>query len=781
MNFYAGLHPDKDFKLNEIRTYSDHDKAAVYLLILQNRDYLLISAEYAAKPILGYGSGAQLSESIPVNMQSWINTLSAQIGEIRKNKIKPTPAIKREWQQLKTGARRPERKGEAVEPLLMCTWHQDHFYNEMCPELPDKPGQHALTGCVATAMGQTMYYFRYPPVGDSSKSYYSGMFDTISANFGESAYRWNEMVPQIHNTSIPAIATLLFHAGVSVETGYSYGGSGAYTKDAANALKTYFRYADTIQYAMRDTTANAEWMDMLLNNIYDQRPVIYHGSSGFSGHCFVVDGYDGNGFFHLNWGWEGWWNGYYTIDYLNPGGYHFDTQQGAVFNIMPENDYPPYCNAQVDTLDFFTGTITDGSGPENYLNNAEGKWLIAPEDNAIQQMQITFERLRLADESDSLILYDGPDPSYPILAAFSGIDSTYAVTSTQDQVFVHFKTNGEGTDLGWHLTYYAFDEGFCNGLQTITKESFYINDKSGPYNYLNNSDCKWLIAPESEQTDTIGKITLNFVEIDLEEGKDFLTIYKGPTTDYPVAYQFTGNIDPDTVDIEESQVLLHFTSDEQYTRDGFTLTYDISSYRYCQGTVTLNNPSGTFSDGSGTNDYQSDTDCSWYINPENADTVVLHFTKFDMEPGYDHVRIYDPEPVPDYLIAQYSGHVLPADVKSPSGRMLVQFHSDFVTNFDGFEAEYWSITVGIDEKRKTRLQAYPNPCRNQFKVSLPEREEFVSAGIYGASGREITLMPVYKDQGELHFSTLPLEQGIYFLHLQGENQSYYTKIIVQHD
>ena len=60
-------------------------------------------------------------------------------------------------------------------------------------------------------------------------------------------------------------------------------------------------------------------MDLIYNEIASGHPVAIAGTATGGAHAFVVDGYDGDGLFHLNWGWGGGSDGYFRIEILNPG------------------------------------------------------------------------------------------------------------------------------------------------------------------------------------------------------------------------------------------------------------------------------------------------------------------------------------------------------------------------------------------------------------------------------------------------------------------------------
>ena len=126
----------------------------------------------------------------------------------------------------------------AVNPLLTTLWDQspDIFttgpYNALCP-YDSIYKSHTLTGCVATAMAQVMKYWNYPTKGIGTHSYtpptkYLGV---QTVNFGNTSYQWNLMPDTLSANDAPAtinaVATLMYHCGVSVDMDYGVNGSGA--------------------------------------------------------------------------------------------------------------------------------------------------------------------------------------------------------------------------------------------------------------------------------------------------------------------------------------------------------------------------------------------------------------------------------------------------------------------------------------------------------------------------------------------------------------------------
>ncbi|WP_311440257.1 C10 family peptidase [Hoylesella buccalis] len=209
----------------------------------------------------------------------------------------------------------PNRK--EVAPLLTTAWNQDDPYSR-------RTGYN-YTGCVATAVAQIMYYHRWPERGKGSYSYVVRSDNrTMSVDFSESVYPWDKMLPK-YNTRMAlanaeacnAVALLMRDVGVSVNMQYSPTSSGAQTFMAAKALKTYFNYSTSM--LNKSDEGAAAFTQILRKEIENGFPVYISGSvkSGGSGHAWVVDGVDKDNLFHMNFGWGGGGDGYFSVTALN--------------------------------------------------------------------------------------------------------------------------------------------------------------------------------------------------------------------------------------------------------------------------------------------------------------------------------------------------------------------------------------------------------------------------------------------------------------------------------
>ena len=202
----------------------------------------------------------------------------------------------------------------SVAPMLKTTWGQNAPYNLQCPLAPGK-NVHCKTGCVATAMAQVMKYYGYPAHGQGSVSYAyvgsDGLTYFVETDFSKSTYDWEKMRDAYtygDNSSDEekqAVAKIMADCGAAVKMEYRLHYSGAFDMDVAQALKNHFAYDDAVTYLstfLNDDVNDSTWYTTLYQQLSDGMPVIYGGSSPYAPHCFVIDGYDEKGNFHVVYG-----------------------------------------------------------------------------------------------------------------------------------------------------------------------------------------------------------------------------------------------------------------------------------------------------------------------------------------------------------------------------------------------------------------------------------------------------------------------------------------------
>lgn len=319
-----------------------------------NAGYVMVAGDdVVINPVLGYSTAGEFDyDAAPDNLKWWIGEYARMIEYAAEHgmAVAETPKF-----------------DTSLDPLIKTHWNQDYPYNNLCPWLSED--MQGYTGCVATAMAQVMKYHEWPEQGTGSHTYtdpYCGQ--TLSANFGKTTYRW-DLMPNDYDGSwtdeqIEAVATLMAHCGVAVDMQYMPDGSGAYSGDVPAALVNYFGYAKDIIRRDRDYYTQSEWVEMMKAELDAGRPVYYHGQSTGGGHAFVIDGYNTDGYFHVNWGWGGQSDEYYQLATLDPysgqgiggttAGYAYS--QGAIFNMhRPTGNETPVPNFKMDSFTLYGG------------------------------------------------------------------------------------------------------------------------------------------------------------------------------------------------------------------------------------------------------------------------------------------------------------------------------------------------------------------------------------------------------------------------------------------
>ncbi len=299
--------------------------------------FIIISADDNTYPVLAYSNeGTFKPDNIPQNVAKWLEGYKQQIRYVIENNIQATAEIKNEWSEWLSGKDFSDKLLASVSPLIQTKWNQSPYVNALCPYDYDY-GERTVTGCVATAMAQIMNYWEYPKKGLGFHSYNHQKYGTLSANFGNTNYNWENM-PDVVSSTNNSVATLIYHCGISVDMNYnvaSEGGSGAQTLDVVDALKTYFDYPSSVEGKYRNDYTDLQWISLLKMELDAGRPIQYAGTGPNGGHSFICDGYDNNDFFHFNWGWGGDADAYYNLNALNPGSGEFNDNQRALVGIAP--------------------------------------------------------------------------------------------------------------------------------------------------------------------------------------------------------------------------------------------------------------------------------------------------------------------------------------------------------------------------------------------------------------------------------------------------------------
>jgi hypothetical protein len=564
-----------EISISKVRSFGKTN-TVYYVCDVYPAGFVVVSASSKVIPVLAYSFDSNFSEStdLPEGFNTWMKHYENQIDYAVSNNILPSEDITVEWNRLLSddfSADSDIRLLQSVAPLLVSKWNQDSPYNNWCPTDPAGPGGRCYAGCVATAMGQLLNYYRFPQQGQGSYSYTHPEYGTISANFGATTYQWEGMVSSTTKPNDP-IGELLFHQGVSVDMDYGPDGSGMWNHKAAYSLKTHFRYGPETQYYFRDSIS-IDWDSLLITNLDQRKPLYYAGWAGVqspSGHAFVCDGYQPGNYYHFNWGWGGSQDGYFYTGNLTPGGNNFNFAQEVIpmFPDTLQNMYPLNCQG-LTTITYLRGSVEDGSGWFNYQDNATCSWLISPQDpeyDSIKSIKITFLKFDTEAVGDTLFIYDGPDETFPLIGAYSGNLIPGVIVSEGNQVFLKFHTNASTSHAGWLFDYESIFPVYCSGTTTFNDPSGSIEDGSGEKKYSNNSVCRWKILPENGLP-----VTFFFTTFELVDTTDFVKIYDLQTQE--LLGNFTGSQLPPPVTANSGKMMILFMTNSSGNSQGWSGEY----------------------------------------------------------------------------------------------------------------------------------------------------------------------------------------------------------------
>ena len=351
-----GLNVGMDRKTVTAKT----DAKSIYAFNLDGGGYVIASGDSRALPVLGYSATGSIDwDRMPDNMRAWLKSYDQAMATLGNTK-EFTDGVSRHG--LTTRAPR-----EAIAPLLKTQWYQLEPYWNDVPLYdganPDWKGLPSPSGCVATAMAMVMNYYQWPkescpeiPAYDITTAHENVEKVWHIDALPPTTFDWDNM---LDNYVTPegiigtpeqqeAVAKLMRYCGQGVLMDYAPQVSLAYDWDVAEALVKYFGYQNTVQDVHRMHYSIDGWEDLIYSELANGRPVLYGGSSEDGGHAFVCDGYDGNGLFHINWGWGGESDAYFSLSVLNPynntsagassSGIGFSIDQDAIVGMQPDKD-----------------------------------------------------------------------------------------------------------------------------------------------------------------------------------------------------------------------------------------------------------------------------------------------------------------------------------------------------------------------------------------------------------------------------------------------------------
>lgn len=302
---------------------SKNSDAGYYIFDRPEGGFVFVADDDAiGRAVLGYtDEGSYSVENLPTGFREWLDQVSVLMSAVHEGKI--------------CRERLPNRARQiVVNSLIQTKWNQRAPYNNLCPTM--LYGGKCITGCVATAMAQIMKYWEWPKHGYGSVSYYDeyGCGRTLSQDFSLNYYNWDDMLNTYSSgyTSIQAtaVATLMRDCGYAVQMKYTPEASSAYL--SPKTMSQYFHYSAGAKERYCYDYPEELWHEFIRQDLNAKRPVLYSGNGDTGGHMFILDGFDTDGYYHVNWGWGGYADGWFMLTNLND----YNNDQGMINNLEPE-------------------------------------------------------------------------------------------------------------------------------------------------------------------------------------------------------------------------------------------------------------------------------------------------------------------------------------------------------------------------------------------------------------------------------------------------------------
>jgi len=785
--------------------------------------FVIVAGDDKSTPVLGYSADRSFDAgNIPPHVASWLQWYEKEIVWAIENDIQVSDQVQTSWRDLLSGnITSDDGNTRSVTPLLQTQWDQSPNYNALCP-FDNQYQQYTVTGCVATAMAQVMKFWNEPATGSGFHSYNTNNFGTLSADFGSTTYDWGSMPASLSGAN-SAVATLMYHCGVSVDMSYGVGqtgGSSAYVVTSQSptqncteyAMKTYFGFKPSLSGQMRDNYSLSSWISKLKSDLDGSRPVIYAGIGDGGGHCFVCDGYDQSDYFHFNWGWSGQYDGYFQIDALNPNGVGtgggtggFNSYQQAIFGVEPmstgggttTNDLRLYAQVEVSANSIYYGgafNITASVG--NFgLDDFHGDYCVAIFDN-----DDVF--IGMVDSAMSQVLQSGYYNTYTF--STNGLLTMTPGTYTMG---VYFRPAGSNWFLvadGQYSNYITMTVSHSNDIE------LYAPMTVTPGNMLTRGQPVGVHLDVLNNGATTFNGTFDVSLYDLE-GYPVFTIDQYTNQSLPSGYHYTNGLDfyNDYLDLTPGTYLLAI----QYKPDGNA--WELTGSTYYQNPVRITvqqdeleadiyEPNNTVAQsynlpvtftGSGTTITTEGSNCHNGIDYDlykidlpqgysysvgarlfdanfgnNGQTYSLDAIFVYSTDGVNASDVYD-EMIQDNILMMNGGTVWFQVAPKYTGQTGTYLLSINIGKYpQGIDAPSGVETITV----------YPNPASEAFSVDLSGFHGNVSGiRLINLQGETVPTVNPVPDKGRIHFNVGDLPDGLYFLNMMLDSGMLSKRIVIR--
>lgn len=463
----------------------------------QNGGFVIVSGDSRTKEVLAYSEkGTYDPDNLPPAMVAMLDGYAHEINKLGAD-----------------DADHPDNSPKFVSsghtktpvlPLLTSEWNQETPFNQSCPMYKHSDGTKTRTyvGCVAVAIGQLLYYYRnrMPAKTTVAIPGYTGAGSVSLATVkAGTAYNWSQMFDKnesyLTSAQLKAVANLLLYSGMSVSSSYGVSQTSASCANVVSGMSKYFGFTSSAQLLNRTAYSYDQWEDMLVNELMSARPVFYNGVSYYVNHALILDGYDGMGYFHVNWGWGGRSDGYYSLNILNPqydrgndaevDEDSFITKQQAIFGLQPVNGYfdnptEPELTSTVNSAKNAAVTVTyknntnttasfkcglgyaDADGIPQLLKEWDDGWVQVPAKTSLGAVAYTLTK----NDFSSKKLKTGTYELFPIYLLKGEDDWVRCPNSTANYISATYSTSSVVATLGTYTYSLKASDFYYSGSKT---------------------------------------------------------------------------------------------------------------------------------------------------------------------------------------------------------------------------------------------------------------------------------------------------------------------------
>lgn len=284
-----------------------------------NSGFVVVSSDDQTTPVLGWADGEQFdAQKVNPATKMWLESYKEQIQALKDNGALQTITLS---------------NYAPVAPIVPFKWGQSEPYNKFLP-IDKNTKQRSIAGCPAISLAQVMATLKYPNAamlrGIPAQSMYEGndnqreLIQQLEA-LPATTFDWTKMKekfdPEDKTDAPNEVAKLIKYAGYAQGITYTSEWSSGWDAAAFEAARLYFGYNE-VKLLPRNTCAYSDFEKVIYDELKEGRPVIYTASSlnvkksELGGHSFIVDGYN-QGYYHINWGWNGDSDGYFVLSVLN--------------------------------------------------------------------------------------------------------------------------------------------------------------------------------------------------------------------------------------------------------------------------------------------------------------------------------------------------------------------------------------------------------------------------------------------------------------------------------